>query len=254
MASSTMSRLMSLPLELREKIWKCALADTPKDFVLERGMKPSRFFYPNSLPPLAFVHPQLFEEIFLVWIQSRHFVFESGPTMPEWFVWWMDKIAGGRAWANVKSLSFTEELKFYRPFPLPGRPAYWNAADLVTRAVTLQRLTITISSLTLIHFNAQTGYFTHIKPMEEVLATLDLRNILHCGPLQDLTVVCCPTWKGKRCIEAADLGCKPEDLFLPLCTWFQQEFLGKSRKVKIRAKLDRRGMKFSGEPRWEWPA
>lgn len=61
-----MSRLLRLPLELREKIWEFAMANEPKDFVLELGMKPSRFFYPNALPPLAFAHQALFEGVVLV--------------------------------------------------------------------------------------------------------------------------------------------------------------------------------------------
>lgn len=120
--------------------------------------------------------------------------------------------------------------------------------------MTLQHLTITISSLNFIPFNADTGYFTHIKPMEEVFATLDLRNILHCERLQELTLTRCPTWKDQRCIEVVNLSCKPEELFLPLCTWFQMGFQKQGNKVQILAKLDRCGMKFSREPRWKWPA
>jgi hypothetical protein len=215
-------------------------------------MKPTSFFLPKSLPAIAFVRRSLFDEVFVVWIRSREFEYEFNITVPAWFAFWMDKVDGGRTWANVKSMSFTAALRLYEPSPFLY-PAFWNAADFVQRAITLQHLTITISSLTIVHFDARTGLFTHIKPIAELLTTLDLRNIIRCKQLKTLTIICCPTWTEHNCIEADDLNCHPQDLFIPLLNWFWAAFneVGMT-EVQIQGKLQRRGKKFSSEPRWDW--
>ncbi|KAF1915869.1 hypothetical protein BDU57DRAFT_515654 [Ampelomyces quisqualis] len=245
------SGLLKLPRELREIVWKYAMADQPKVFLLEPEMRPTPFFLPKSLPAIAFVRRSLFDEIFVVWIRARDFEFDFNITIPEWFAYWMDHVDEGRTWANIKSMSFTAALRVYEPSPF-SYPFLWNAADFVQRAITFQHLTITISSLTIIHFDSQSGLFTHIKPIGELLTTLDLRNILLCKQLQSLTILCCPTWTENGCIEADDLGCRPQDLFGPLLDWFWAGFKEMGMTVEIQGKLQRRGKKFSSEPRWNW--
>jgi hypothetical protein len=86
--------------------------------------------------------------------------------------------------------------------------------------------------------------------MSEVLSTLDFYNILRCKRLRTLDVRCCPSWKGDRCIEAEDLGCSPQDLFMPLLTWFWNGFKElQGRMVQVQGRLKRRGRKFDGELR-----
>jgi hypothetical protein len=148
-------------------------------------------------------------------------------------------------------MSFTAALRVYEPSPFPYT-SLWNAADFVQRAITLQHLTIAISSLMVIHFDSQTGLFTHINPIGELLATLDLRNILRCKQLHSLTILYCPTWTEHSCIEADDLGCRPQDLFGPLLDWFWTTFQEMGKTVQIQGKLQRRGKRFSSEPRWNW--
>lgn len=139
-------------------------------------------------------------------------------------------------------MSFNVALRVYRP-----ELGVCNAADLIARTSTLQHLTITISSLHLIHFEIQTGVFTHFNPISEVLATLDFSNILACKRLKTLDVRCCPSWRGDRCIEAEDLDCSPRDLFIPLLTWFWEGFKElQGRIVQVQGRLERRGRKFEG--------
>jgi hypothetical protein len=244
-------KLLCLPQELREKVWHFAIANEPEAFVLQPGMKPSRFFYPNSLPPIAFIHPSLFDEVFLVWVRSRTLKIHFNTTIPASFVAWMDTAAQGRAWVNVKSLSFTAALRVYQAAGISG-PTTYHAGDIVARAKTLQHLTITISSLSVTHFDPKTGYFTHIKPMDEVLATLDFSTVLRCERLKTLMIYCCPTWKGDLCLEADDLNCRPHDMFVPLCHWFLGKFDEQGRTVEVRGKLDRRGKKWSDGSGWDW--
>jgi hypothetical protein len=236
---------------LREKVWGFVMADGNGAFMLAPGMKPSPFFYPMSLPPIAFVRRSLFHEVFLVWVRTHSFQLLFNAIVPAWFVWWMDNIAEGRAWANVKTLNFTAALRVYQPGLLPNFSIF-SAADLIARATTLRYLTLTISSLSVTHFDSQTGYFTRIKPIDEILSTLNFTDILRCERLQTLTLCCCPTWKGNRCLEAEDLGCRPHDVFVPLCRWFVRNFEEQGRKVKVQGKLDRRGKKWSEEPDDKW--
>jgi hypothetical protein len=227
------------------------MADEHEAFMLVPGMKPSRFFYPMSLPPIAFVRRSLFHEVFRVWVRTHSFHFRFNATIPAWFVWWMDNAAEGRAWANVKTLNFTAVLRVYRSDLFPNLGIF-NAADLVARATTLRHLTLTISSLSVTHFDSKTGCFTHIKSIDEILANLNFTNVFCCERLQTLTLYCCPTWKGNRCLEAEDLGCRPHDVFVPLCRWFVRNFEEQGRKVKVQGKLDRRGKKWSEETDDKW--
>jgi hypothetical protein len=236
---------------LRENVWDFTMADEPDTFTLAPGMKPSRFFLSKSLPPVVFVRRSLFSEIFLVWVRERSLAFHFNGAMPAWFVWWVDNIAEGRAWANVKTMSFTAELRLYQPTFTPTFGIF-NAADFVARATTLRRLTLTISSLSVTHFDSQTGYFTHVKPMEEVLSVLNFTNVLRCERLQTLMLHCCPTWRDGRCVEAEDLGCRNHDMFMPLLMWFIRGFKEQGRTVKVQGKLDRRGKKWSEEAVDRW--
>jgi len=243
--------LLCLPRELREKVWEFAISDEPEAFLLEPGMKPTQFFYAQSLPPAAFVLHSLFEEVFLVWLRARVLEIRFNTTIPADFVRWMDTIADSRAWANVKNLRLTATLRVYEP-DLHQTTGLYNAADLISRATTLQHLTITISSLSVTHFDPKTSYFTHVKPVDDILATFDFSNILRCERLKTLTIYCCPTWKGDRCLEAEDLNCQPHDMFVPLCHWFLCAFEEKGRTVQVRGKLDRRGKKWSEGSGWDW--
>jgi hypothetical protein len=251
MLSLKSSKLLSLPRELRDKIWEYTIVDEAGDFVLQPGMTLTQFFYPKVLPPIAFIRRSHFAEVFLIWVRTRSFEFRFNTMIPPSFVWWMDIIGGGRAWANIKRMSFTTAMRTYQPGFGAGIGAS-NAADIVARGTTIRHLTLTISSLPVVRFDANTGAFTHVRPMGELLAAFDLRNILRCERLQSLTLLCCPTWKGDRCIEADDLCCAPQDLFLPLCNWFWHAFRELGRTVTIQGRLERRGKKFSTEPQWDW--
>jgi hypothetical protein len=253
MSSLESSRLLSLPRELRDKIWEHAIVDKAEDFLLQPDMTLGRFFYPKSLPPVAFIRHSHFAEIFLVWVRTRSFEFRFKNMIPPSFVWWMDNIGGGRAWSNVKSMSFTTALRIYQSGF--GTSLYAsNSADIVARATTITHLAITISSLPIMNFDATTGCFTHIRPINELLSAFDFRDILRCERLQSLNFFCCPTWEGDRCIEATDLGCTPQDLFMPLLHWFWHEFGKQGRAVTVQGRLERRGMKFSAEPEWKMGA
>lgn len=244
----TTSKLLCLPRELRDQIWALALDDEPETFELNHGMEPSQFFYPKSLPPVAFIASSLFEEVLLVWLRARTINLPFNTTIPASFVAQIDKISG---WTSIKSLSFTTALRAYQAPRTAIEPAYY-AADLVSLATPLQHLTLTVSSLSVVHFDSEEGCFTHVKPMDEVLATLDFSNILRCGRLKTLLLYCCPTWRGTHCLEAEDLYCRPKDLFAPLCRWFMKEFAERGRDVKVRGKLDRRGKKWSEGSGWDW--
>jgi hypothetical protein len=245
------SALLGLPRELREKVWDFAMADELDTFTLAPGMKTTPFFLPKSLPPSAFVRRSLFSEIFLIWVRARTLAFHFNAAIPIWFVWWMDNIAEGRAWANIKSRSFTAELRLYQTAFTPNFDIF-NAADFVVRATTLRHLTLTISSLSVTHFDPQSGFFTHVKPVYEVLFTLDFTNVLRCEHLQTLMLHCCPTWKDGHCVEAEDLGCRNHDMFMPLLRWFIRGFKEQDRTVKVHGKLDRRGKKWSEEKVDKW--
>jgi hypothetical protein len=251
MLSLKSSKLLSLPRESRDKIWEYTIADEAGVFVLQPGMTLTQFFYPKVLPPIAFIRCSHFAEVFLIWVRTRSFEFRFNTMIPPSFVWWMDIIGGGRAWANIKRMSFTTAMRTYQPGFGAGIGAS-NAADIVARGTTIRHLTLTISSLPVVRFDANTGAFTHVRPMGELLAAFDLRNILRCERLQSLTLLCCPTWKGDRCIEADDLCCAPQDLFLPLCNWFWHAFRDLGRTVTIKGRLERRGKKFSTEPQRDW--
>jgi hypothetical protein len=235
-----------LPRKLRERIWEYTIAEEAADFVLGPGMKHTQFFYSNSPPPAPFIRRSYFNEAFLVWVRTRNFQFRFNNMMPPSFVWWMDNIGCGRAWANVKRMSFTAALRTYQPDLYAGLGVS-NVADLVARATTLKHLTIILAH-SLLYFDMKTGYFTHIRPIDKLREALDLRNILRWKRLQSLTLLCCPNWKRGRCIEADDLGCARQDLFLVLCNWFCKAFREQSRTVAIQGKLKRDGKKLSAEP------
>jgi hypothetical protein len=251
MLSLESSRLLQLPRKLRDKVWEYAIADEAEDFVLHPGMTLTRFFDRKSLPPVAFLRHSHFDEVFLIWVRTCSFEFCFNNMIPPSFVWWMDNIGGGRAWANVKSLSFTTALRIYQPGFGAGLFAP-NSADIVARATTIKHLTLTISPLPVVHFDAKTDYFTHVRPIGELLSTFDFRNILRCERLQSVNLSCCPTWEGDRCIEASDLSCTPQDLFLLLCNWFWHEFRNQGRTVAFQGRLERGGKKFSAEPYCNW--
>lgn len=244
------SKLLCLPRELREQIWVLVMLDEPDAFLLKPGMEPSQFFYPRSLPPIAFVAPCLFDEVFLVWLRSRTLKLHFNTTIPASFMAYMDTFG---AWTSIKSMSFTAALRSYQAPPSSASPTHFPA-DLVSLATTLQHLTITISSLFVTHFDTRTGYFTHIKPIDEVLEVLDFSNVLRCERLKTLVVYCCPTWSGDYCLEADDLNCRPHDVFVPLCRWFLGKFEQMGKKVIVRGKLDRRGKKWAEGSGWDWTA
>ncbi|KAL1592255.1 hypothetical protein SLS60_011332 [Paraconiothyrium brasiliense] len=69
---------MSLPLELREKIWTYAMRDLPSRFIIDEDVYIDQVvFQPDTLLPFTFICRTLKTEIILTWIRRTRFIFSS---------------------------------------------------------------------------------------------------------------------------------------------------------------------------------